>query len=191
MKRGESDPDDLFVRWRAGDETARQALFARMFKLLHPYARRLMARQRVDHTLQATALLNETYVQLGLEADLIHRCKNEGHLLALYALKMVSVLMDHERRHRVRPVRRLTPKMEDGLHARPLDIWARLDLRAALERLGRTHPGLHDAFVLSELGLSQAQVASLLGIKVSAVKKRCAKAREWLRRHGGLEETGS
>ncbi len=54
----------LLHAWENGDEDALKRLTALVYEELHRLAKRFMAREAQGHTLQTTALLNETYVRL-------------------------------------------------------------------------------------------------------------------------------
>ena len=54
----------LLLRWGQGDEGALDQLIPLVHDELHRIARRCMAGERVGHSLQATALVNEAYVRL-------------------------------------------------------------------------------------------------------------------------------
>ena len=54
----------LLVAWGAGDESAFEKLAPLVYDELRRLARRYMGNERVGHTLQATALVNEAYMRL-------------------------------------------------------------------------------------------------------------------------------
>jgi len=55
---------DLIAKWRAGDEQALKELLPLIYEQLHRIARQHLRHQRVDHTLQTTALIHEAYLRL-------------------------------------------------------------------------------------------------------------------------------
>jgi DNA-directed RNA polymerase specialized sigma24 family protein len=59
-----SDATDLLVAWSNGDQSAFDKLVPLVYQELRVLAQRYMRRERPDHTLQATALVNEAYVRL-------------------------------------------------------------------------------------------------------------------------------
>ncbi|HEU4927075.1 MAG TPA: sigma-70 family RNA polymerase sigma factor [Vicinamibacterales bacterium] len=85
----------LLLRWGKGDEAARERLIPLVHQELHQIARRCMAGERVGHSLQATALVNEAYVRLvdGTVVDWHDR----AHFLAVAARIMRRILVDHAR----------------------------------------------------------------------------------------------
>ena len=54
----------LFCEWRDGSATALEALTPLLYQELHRIAARYMQRERAEHTLQATALVNEAFLQI-------------------------------------------------------------------------------------------------------------------------------
>src|SRR6202453_606985 len=86
----------LLKAMRAGDPQAAQDLLPLVYAELHRLAKSYMRRERKDHTLQATALINEAYLRLaGEEID----WKNRAHFIGLSARVMRQVLVDYARAH--------------------------------------------------------------------------------------------
>ena len=84
----------LLKAMRGGDPQAAQDLLPLVYAELHRLAKSYMRRERPDHTLQATALINEAYLRLaGEEID----WKNRAHFIGLSAQVMRRVLVDHAR----------------------------------------------------------------------------------------------
>ena len=54
----------LLRAWSGGDRSALDRLTPIVYKELHRLARNYMRRERPDHSLQATALVNEAYTRL-------------------------------------------------------------------------------------------------------------------------------
>ncbi|MBX7083344.1 MAG: RNA polymerase subunit sigma-70 [Nannocystaceae bacterium] len=112
------------------------AAWSSLYAELHGLAHALMRRERDDHTLQATALVNEAWLRVGDEASWTSR----GEFLAAAARAMRCILVDHARtRGRI--------KRNEGRATEPLDDLAIADaygeavdllaLDAALDRLAR------------------------------------------------------
>lgn len=85
----------LLARWRAGDRGALMALTPLVYSELHRLAGRALARERPDHTLQATALVHEAFLRLhgGRPAA----CSDRLHFFTLAARLMRHILVDHAR----------------------------------------------------------------------------------------------
>ena len=89
------DLTQLLVAWRHGDEHALEELTPAVYKELHRLARRYMAGERVGHTLQATALVNEAFLRL-IDWKNVH-WQNRAHFVGVAAKLMRRVLVDHAR----------------------------------------------------------------------------------------------
>jgi RNA polymerase sigma-70 factor (ECF subfamily) len=89
------DITQLLHAWSAGDRSVEERLFGLVLPDLRNLARALMRRERRDHTLQTTALLNEAYVRLlaGCEQD----WESRRHFFAVAARIMRRLLIDHAR----------------------------------------------------------------------------------------------
>ena len=85
----------LLLAWNEGDEAALEKLVPQVYQELRRLARRQMMRERPGHTLQTTALINETYLRL---VDLRNvQWQNRAHFFALCARLMRRILVDFAR----------------------------------------------------------------------------------------------
>jgi RNA polymerase sigma-70 factor (ECF subfamily) len=87
----------LLVRWKDGDEAALQELMPIVHEELRRLARRQLAGERVGHTLQPTALVNEAYLRL-IELKQI-QWQDRAHFFAMGARLMRRILVDIARSH--------------------------------------------------------------------------------------------
>src|SRR4051812_39214319 len=85
----------LLLKWGQGDEEALGRLIPLVHAELHRIARRHIGRERPDHSLQATALLNEAYLRL-VDAKAV-AWHDRAHFLAVAARVMRRILVDHAR----------------------------------------------------------------------------------------------
>jgi len=85
----------LLLKWGRGDEGALERLIPLVHDELHRIARRCMAGERVGHSLQATALVNEAYVRL-VDGKAVE-WHDRTHFLAVAARIMRRILVDHAR----------------------------------------------------------------------------------------------
>jgi RNA polymerase sigma-70 factor, ECF subfamily len=179
------DVTTLLRRWRNGDEAAFEQLMPLVYGELHRMARRYLAGERANHSLQPSALVNEVCLRLlGWDEA---RWQNRGHFFGVSAGMMRRILVDIARRRDA--VRRGGPEAVrvplDGLEiAAPAE--ADMDLVAvdrALEKLAS-----HDARKarIVELrffgGLSMEEIARVLDVSVRTVHSDWALARAWLYR---------
>jgi RNA polymerase sigma-70 factor, ECF subfamily len=89
------NPTALLLAWGRGDETALDQLIPLVHDELRRLARRHMAGERVGHTLQATALVNEAYLRL-IEVNQV-RWQNRAHFFAMASRVMRRILVDAAR----------------------------------------------------------------------------------------------
>ena len=85
----------LLMQWRAGDRSALDKLFPLVYQELRRQARGYLRRQRPGHTLQTSALINETYLRLIDHQNM--RWENRAHFFAVAAQAMRRILIDHAR----------------------------------------------------------------------------------------------
>jgi RNA polymerase sigma factor (TIGR02999 family) len=88
----------LLIDWGNGDENALQQLIPLVHDELRRVARRHMAHERAQHTLQATALVNEAYMRL-IDIRQV-RWQNRAHFFAMSARLMRRILVDFARSRR-------------------------------------------------------------------------------------------
>jgi RNA polymerase sigma-70 factor (ECF subfamily) len=186
LERATSMPIDqgnvtrLLKAMRAGDAMAEQNLLPLVYEELHRLARSYMRRERPNHTLQATALINEAYLKLaGTQVD----WNNREHFIGVAARVMRRVLVDYARAHgaeaRGGELKRVD--MEEGLAVSAERTEELLLVDAALERLAKSEPRQARVVELRYFGgLSVEEIASLLHISARSVKRDWLLARLWL-----------
>jgi RNA polymerase sigma factor (TIGR02999 family) len=94
-----SNATDLLLAWSGGDASAFDKLVPLVYQELRVLAQRYMRRERPDHTLRPTALVNEAYLRL-IDVNRI-QWQNRAHFLAFAAQTMRRILVEFARnRHR-------------------------------------------------------------------------------------------
>ena len=88
----------LLIDWSNGDENALRQLIPLVQEELRRVARRHMAHERAEHTLQATALVNEAYMRL-VDVRQV-KWQNRAHFFAMSARLMRRILVDFARSRR-------------------------------------------------------------------------------------------
>lgn len=171
----------LLRRWQAGDGEAREEMIRLVYDELRQLARHYMDRERSDHTLQATALVNEAFLRLLRQASFNDR----GHFFRAAAQAMRRILVDHARRikagTRIPREDRLPLELaaEPGLAPRT-DI---LELDHALSKLTEVDPDLAGVVELRCFGgLTIPEVAKLKGVSEATVSREWRLAKGWLRK---------
>ncbi len=165
-----------------GDPEAARELAAVLYEELHTIARREMAGERADHTLQPTALVNEAYLRLAAEKDASFADRES--FFAAAATTIRRVLVDHARR-RAREKRgggHLRVPL-DGLDvAEPLADEDLLTLDESLAQLAAIDPTKARIVELRFFaGLSVGELGKALGLSESTVRREWRMARAWLR----------
>lgn len=85
----------LLKAWSSGDQQALERLTPLVYRQLHQVARRYMAGERSDHTLQTTALVNEVYLRL-VDCGRVN-WQDRAHFFAMSAQLMRRILIDFAR----------------------------------------------------------------------------------------------
>lgn len=89
------DITEILQDWSDGRREALDELMPLVYNELHRQAARYLRRERQDHTLQTTALINEAYLKL-IDQKAV-RWQNRAHFFAIAAQAMRRILVDHAR----------------------------------------------------------------------------------------------
>ncbi len=172
----------LLQAWTAGDRTALDQLAPIVYDELRRLARHYLRGERADHTLQATALVNEAYLRLVDYKRM--RWENRAHFFAVSAQLMRRILVDHARRR--------NQKRGAGVEHVPLEDTAVLgpgrghDLVAlddAMEVLARFDSRKARVVELRFFGgLSVEETAEVVKVSPNTVMRDWSTARAWLLR---------
>lgn len=175
---------------RDGNRASADELFEAVYADLRGIARHSMSGERSGHTLQPTALVHEAYLRIfeGAPVD----WQNRAHFFAVAASQMRRVLVDHGREFRA--AKRgggLKVALDDGRHASPI---AECDIEAVDELLDRLQRADAEAARVVELkffsGLKDREVAEVMGVSHSTVRRHWAFARAWIARQlAGAEKS--
>lgn len=155
-----------------GDDDAFQRLMSLVHGELHARAEAQMRRERCDHTLQPTALVNEVYLRLVDETQI--NCKDKGHFFALAATTMRRILIDHARMHQAakRGHGRQRIPLEEGLLPGvqgELDV---LDFDDILQKLESYNARLGQIAEMRIFGgLNYEEIAEVLGVGPRTVRR--------------------
>lgn len=179
----DGDLTELLVRARGGDASASESFWRQVYGELRALAERELGKERAGHTLAATALVHEAYLRL-LGPDPLP-FENRAHFFGAAARAMRRILVDHARR-------RARPKHGGGAAALPLtgltlaDHGPGLDLLALDEALERLQAIDARKVQVVELrffaGLTEAEIAEILGVSTGTVAGDWKVARLWLHR---------
>jgi RNA polymerase sigma factor (TIGR02999 family) len=185
-----SDATALLLEWGQGDEEALERLLPLVYDELHRLAAGYLRRERQDHTLQATALVNEAYLRLVDQRRVEWR--NTLQFVGIAAQMMRRILIDHARGHRMEKrggdARKVSlEKIPQIAEEKAPEILA---VDQALKELAREAPELARLVELRYFGgLKNEEVAELLEVSVPTVVRRWRLARAWLFRYLSGEES--
>jgi RNA polymerase sigma factor (TIGR02999 family) len=185
---------ELLVRWKAGDQEALAALVPLVYKELRDIARHHLRGERPGHTLQSAALVHEAYLRLldqrPFDTD------NRAHFLAVASRLMRQILVDYARSHGA--VKRGADRRVD-LDAslvlpqvRSTDVVALDDALTGLAQLDEQQGRIVELRFFG--GLATEEIAEVLGISSSTVKREWNVAKAWLTRQmkkGNRGNTGA
>jgi RNA polymerase sigma factor (TIGR02999 family) len=187
---GTNDRDgvtELLDRWNQGDVAARDALMPLVYDELRRVARRKLAGQHSDHTLQATALVHEAYMRLVNRKQA--QWQDRTHFFALAAQMMRQILVDHARSHNAakRGGGAISVTLDEesggaaGTSIAGSSIVDLIDLDTALKKLAELDPRQSQLVELRFFGgLSIEEAAQAINISPATGKREWATARVWL-----------
>lgn len=179
----------LLRRRSQGDDRAMNAVIARAWPELYRLARYYLRRERSGHTLDAQALVTETYLRLAAQTDV--DWQNRRHFYGVAAQTMKRVLCDYARQRNAmkrgggadrRPI--TFADLDQGL-ARPetVDADQRLWIELTLEKLARVDRVSAELVRLRYMsGFSLPEMARILGVSPRTLSRKWRFARAWLKR---------
>lgn len=187
-KRAESITQ-LLVDWSKGDQAALDRLMPLVYAELRRLAGNYLRRERMNHTLQPTALVNEAYLKLIDQKQA--RWQNRAHFYGVAAQLMRRILVDHARQHRAakrggsaqQRVSITSAGQFAGKTAAAAPAVDLLALHEALEELADIDPQQARIVELKFFGgLSIEETAEVVGVGHATVERDWKMARAWLRR---------
>lgn len=179
---------ELLARWSKGEDDAREKLVPLVYDELRQVARRCLASQPRDQTLQSTALVHEAYLRLVGRSD-VH-WQNRVHFFAVAARMMRGILVDHARMHGAakRGGNAVTLVLDDAValpKKKELDVLALDEALTGLAALDARQGQIVELRFFG--GLSIEDTSRVLSISPATVKREWATARLWL--HNAMSKT--
>jgi RNA polymerase sigma factor (sigma-70 family) len=187
----------LLDRAREGNESAREELILALYEELHDIAKRHMVGQPGNHTLQATALVNEAWMRLSPEKRLASQpedgatdrakadhWQNRKHFLSVASKAMRHVLVDHARRRGA--IKRRAPGEQVPLDLIVLayeDSVVDLEmLDRALTELAKVDPEMAEIVEMRFFGgREMSEIAAILHLPHRTLERRWRATRSWLK----------
>ncbi|HYR77990.1 MAG TPA: sigma-70 family RNA polymerase sigma factor [Pyrinomonadaceae bacterium] len=181
---------ELLQAWNRGDDGALERLMPLVDRELRRLAHSYMSGERVGHTLQTTALINEALIRF-IEADNI-TWDSRSHFYSIVAKRMRQILVEHARtqlaaKRGKRPERvdtsvalRLSTEQSEEL----------LVLDAALNKLAEVDERKAKVVEYRYFGgFTESEVAEMLDVSLGTVEREWRLARSWLRRETAADAT--
>jgi RNA polymerase sigma factor (TIGR02999 family) len=171
----------LLLAWSDGDRAALERLIPLVYPELRRIAGRYLRHERIGHTLQPTALVNEAYLKL-IGQEHAH-WQNRAQFFGVAAQLMRRILVDHarERAAAKRGGGEAPVTLIDAMGASPARGVDVIALDEALTRLSNIYP---EQGWLVELryfgGLTIEETGEVMGLSPATVKRQWAVARAWL-----------
>jgi RNA polymerase sigma factor (TIGR02999 family) len=165
-----------------GDRSAEAKLIPLVYDELRRRAAGYMRDERIDHTLQPTALVHEVYLKLAGQGA---NWKNRSHFFSVAAQQMRRILVDHARRRSAtkRAGEEQRVYFEDVMVAAARQPGQLVAIDEALKKLAGEHPRHARVVELRFFGgYTEDEIARILEISPETVKRDWRFARTWLSR---------
>jgi len=175
------DVTQLLADLQDGAPGAAEALLPVVYDELRRIAAAYMRRERPNHTLQATALVHEAYIQLVGQTRVDWR--NRSHFFGVAAQLMRRILVEHARSHNALKRGGAASKiaLEDALNQFPnreLTVIALEDALQTLEKMDERQCRIVELRFFG--GLTTEEIADFLHISTATVEREWRAARAWL-----------
>ncbi len=167
--------------WNDGNEDAKELLLPYVYDELKRQARRLMSNERVNHTLQPTALVHEAFVRLVEHAGI--EWKNRSHFYGIMSRLMRQILIDHARRHATdkrgnKPIHFSIDDVDVPIEDRAYSILILSDALDRLELIDKQQASIVEMRFFG--GLNNGEIAESLDVSERTVGREWQSARMWL-----------
>lgn len=171
----------LLIELRAGKRDAEAKLVPLVYTELRRLAASYLRGERIDHTLQPTALVHEAYLRLTKLHDV--DWQSRSHFFATAATVMRRILVDHARARNAnkREGGRDAVSLEEALVVSPARSAQLIALDDALNRLAKLDFRRSKIVELRFFGgLSEEEIGEVLGVSARTVKRDWRVAKAWL-----------
>ena len=173
----------LLLKWGEGDAASLDKLMPLVYDELRRLASNYLRRERQNHTLQPTALVNEAYLKL-VDQKNAH-WQNRAQFYGVAAQLMRRILVDHARQHQAEKRGGSKQQRLSITSARAIAETPEVDVLAVNEALEELKQFDEQQERIVELrffgGLSIAETAEVLGLGHATVERDWKMARAWLR----------
>jgi RNA polymerase sigma factor (TIGR02999 family) len=181
MDAARAEVTQLLQQWSNGQEQALDRLLPQIHDELRKLAASYLRRERPDHTLQPTALVNEAFLKLVDQRTA--KWQNRAHFFGIAAQAMRRILVDHARAHSAGKrggAMRKVPLDDATLIAPVVDVDL-LALDEALTRLAVMDPQQSRIVELRFFGgLTMDETAVVMRISAATIGREWRMAKAWL-----------
>jgi RNA polymerase sigma factor (TIGR02999 family) len=173
----------LLLDWSNGNQAALDRLTPLVYEELHRLAHQHMKRERGDHTLQTSALVNEAYLRL-IDQRNVH-WQNRAHFFSIASRLMRRILVDHARAHNYakRGGGALRVSLDEAAFVsqeRASELVALDDALTSLAAIDQRKCQVVELRFFG--GMSVEETATALGVSPITVKRDWSTAKAWLHR---------
>jgi RNA polymerase sigma factor (TIGR02999 family) len=173
----------MLLAWRNGDQEALERLTPLVYGELRRMAHHFMRRERAEHTLQTSALINEAYLRL-IDCREIE-WENRVHFFGIAAHMMRQILIDHARSHDrdKRGGALLEVSFEEAAmvaEERSAELIALDDALTDLAAFDARKSRIVELRFFG--GLTNEEISEVMGMSLRTVEREWRKAKAWLRR---------
>ena len=181
-KSMENDVTEMLVRLSEGNKEVVNDIFPLIYSELRKIAGSYLSRERVNHTLQPTALVHDDYIKL-VDKDRVN-WQNRAHFIGVAATVMRQLLIDNARRHKAE---------KRGGNQENLPIEESITIVAGEQSMDliKLDQALKDLAEFDEFksrlvelryfgGLTVEETAEVLGVHSITVKRHWRLAKAWL-----------
>jgi RNA polymerase sigma-70 factor (ECF subfamily) len=175
------DVTQLLLAWNDGDQAALEKLLPLVYDELRRLADSYLRRERAAHTLQATALVHEAYLRLVDQRRV--RWQNRAHFFGIVAQLMRRILVDHARAHQAakRGEGQVKLSLDEAINVsaeRAAEVVALDEALTSLAELDEQQSRIVELRYFG--GLSNQEIAEVLGISAPTVTRQWRLAKAWL-----------
>jgi RNA polymerase sigma factor (TIGR02999 family) len=173
----------LLQDWSNGNHAALDRLTPLVYEELHRLAHQHMKRERGDHTLQTSALVNEAYLRL-IDQRNVH-WQNRAHFFSIASRLMRRILVDHARAHHYakRGGGALRVSLDEAAFVsqeRASELVALDDALTSLAAIDQRKCQVVELRFFG--GMSVEETAAALGVSPITIKRDWSTAKAWLHR---------
>jgi RNA polymerase sigma factor (TIGR02999 family) len=183
MTPSPQDVTQLLLDWSIGNQAALDKLAPLVYEELHRLAHQHMNRERRDHTLQTSALVNEAYLRLINQRDV--QWQNRAHFFSIASRLMRRILVDHARAHHYakRGGGAIHVSLDEAAVVSQERAAELVSLDEALTSLAAIDQRKSQVVELRFFGgMSVDETAEALGVSPITVKRDWSTAKAWLYR---------